>query len=196
VFGCSRSVIVLGAVSGIVHVESCEHIEVITATRSIIVNNCSTSKLYLHTNSQPIIFDNNSDIQIAPYNTAYKDLAQHMNEAGVYDRLNLYNLPLQLGSVKSFFLLPPERFSYHNISFERKCVSACPLPESYASCLDKRMKGMALLMNKVRKLAKEDPEASKELKKSMNECFRKWLENNSEGSTYRTADLIRHADSL
>ncbi len=174
VFGNSNSTIVLGSVSGILRVDSCERTAVIATTKCIIVSNCHDCTIYISTNSYPIILDDCRNVKIAPFNTAYSELALHMNEAGVYKRLNLFTDVVQLGAGECFELLSAEKFSYYTIPFVEKCVSACPLPGTYAVCLERRMKNMALVMSKIRK-HRDDELVCEKLKIFLNERFQEWM---------------------
>ena len=54
-------------------------------------------------------------------------------------------------------------------------MSACPLPGTYAVCLERRMKSMALVMSKIRK-HRDDELVCEKLKIFLNEKFQEWMQ--------------------
>ncbi|CAH8358403.1 unnamed protein product [Eruca vesicaria subsp. sativa] len=99
VYGCSDSTIVLGAAGKAVRVEHCERVHVIAATKRICIANCRECVFYLGVNQRPIIVGDNHKLQVAPYNTFYSHLEEHMTEVGIAPTINRWNESLALGAV-------------------------------------------------------------------------------------------------
>eukprot|EP00262_Sarcandra_glabra_P013345 TRINITY_DN3673_c1_g1_i1.p1 TRINITY_DN3673_c1_g1~~TRINITY_DN3673_c1_g1_i1.p1 ORF type:complete len:579 (+),score=78.99 TRINITY_DN3673_c1_g1_i1:157-1893(+) len=99
VYGCSDATIVLGAIGKAVRVEHCERVQVITAAKRICIANCRECVFFLGVNQRPLILGDNHKLQVAPYNTFYSQLEEHMSQVGVDASVNKWNEPLVLGMV-------------------------------------------------------------------------------------------------
>ncbi|KAF7804126.1 TBCC domain-containing protein 1 [Senna tora] len=99
VYGCSDATIVLGAVGKAVRVEHCERVHVIVAAKRICIANCRECVFFLGVNQQPLIVGDNHKLQVAPYNTFYPQLEEHMSEVGILPTVNRWDEPLALGMV-------------------------------------------------------------------------------------------------
>ncbi|XP_031380801.1 TBCC domain-containing protein 1-like [Punica granatum] len=99
VYGCSDATIVLGAVGKAVRVEHCERVHVIVAAKRVCIANCRECIFYLGVNQQPLIVGDNHKLQVAPYNTFYSQLEEHLAEAGIEVNINKWDEPLTQGVV-------------------------------------------------------------------------------------------------
>ncbi|KAJ8756315.1 hypothetical protein K2173_025127 [Erythroxylum novogranatense] len=99
VYGCSEATIVLGAVGKAVRIEHCERIHVITAAKRVCVANCRECVFFLGVNQQPLIVGDNHKLQVAPYNSYYSELEEHMAEVGIGATINRWDEPVTLGVV-------------------------------------------------------------------------------------------------
>lgn len=99
IYGCSDATIVLGAVGKALRVEHCERVHVISAAKRICIANCRECMFFLGVNQRPLIIGDNHKLQVAPYNTFYPQLEEHMSQVGVEPTINLWNEPLPLGVV-------------------------------------------------------------------------------------------------
>ncbi|XP_073010291.1 uncharacterized protein [Typha latifolia] len=99
VYGCSDATIILGAVGKAVRVEHCERVQVISAAKHISIANCRECIFYLGVNQRPLILGDNHKLQVAPYNTFYSELEEHMAQVGIDATINRWNEPLVLGMV-------------------------------------------------------------------------------------------------
>uniref|UniRef100_A0A0C9RYC3 TBCC domain-containing protein 1 n=1 Tax=Wollemia nobilis TaxID=56998 RepID=A0A0C9RYC3_9CONI len=97
--GCSDATIVLGAVGKAVRVEHCERVNVIVATMQASIANCRECIFFLGVNKRPIISGNNHNLQVAPYNTFYRDLEIHLAQVRVDPTINMWDKSLALGMV-------------------------------------------------------------------------------------------------
>ncbi|XP_024393764.1 uncharacterized protein [Physcomitrium patens] len=99
VFGCSDSIIVLGAVGKAVRVEYCERVQLIVPTARITIANCRECTFYLGVNQRPLFTGDNHNLQVAPYNTFYPKLEAHLAQVGVDATVNRWDRLLTLGMV-------------------------------------------------------------------------------------------------
>ncbi|XP_074269073.1 uncharacterized protein LOC141592349 [Silene latifolia] len=99
IYGCSETTIVLGAVGKALRVEHCERVHVIVAAKRVCIANCRECTFFLGVNQRPLIVGDNHKLQVAPYNTFYPELDEHMNQVGIEPTINKWNEPLPLGAV-------------------------------------------------------------------------------------------------
>ncbi|KAG8075279.1 hypothetical protein GUJ93_ZPchr0006g43055 [Zizania palustris] len=99
VYGCSDTTIVLGAVGKVVKVEHCERVQIIAASKRICIANCRECIFYLGVNHQPLIVGDNHKLQVAPFNTYYPQLGEHLAQVGVDPNINKWDRPFVLGVV-------------------------------------------------------------------------------------------------
>ena len=88
---CSDCVIILGGVGRAVHISRCERIQVMAASRSLIIETCRDCIFYFGVNRPPIMLGDNRFIQMAPHNAGYEYLKQHMKDAGVQSEPNYWS---------------------------------------------------------------------------------------------------------
>ncbi|PPS06192.1 hypothetical protein GOBAR_AA14458 [Gossypium barbadense] len=99
IYGCSDATIVLGAVGKAVRVEHCERVHVIIAAKRVCIANCRECLFFLGVNQRPLVVGDNHKLQVAPYNTFYSQLEEHMTEVGIQATMNRWDEPLALGAV-------------------------------------------------------------------------------------------------
>ncbi|CAA0812711.1 Tubulin binding cofactor C domain-containing protein [Striga hermonthica] len=109
VYGCSDATIVLGAVGKAVRVEHCERVHLITAARRICIANCRECLFFLGVNQPPLLVGDNHKLQaglslcgfffVAPYNTFYSQLENHLTQIGIDPNINKWDQPVVLGIV-------------------------------------------------------------------------------------------------
>ncbi|KAK3156263.1 hypothetical protein QOZ80_2AG0104930 [Eleusine coracana subsp. coracana] len=89
VYGCSDATVVLGAVGKVVKVEHCERVHIIAAAKRISIANCRECIFYLGVNHQPLVLGDNHKLQVAPFNTHYPQLLEHLTQGFLTLKLNL-----------------------------------------------------------------------------------------------------------
>ncbi|KAK4799882.1 hypothetical protein SAY86_025247 [Trapa natans] len=99
VYGCSDATIVLGAVGKVVRIEHCERVHIIVAAKRVCIANCRECMLFLGVNQPPLIVGDNHKLQVAPYNTFYSQLEEHLAEVGIEANINQWDKPITLGVV-------------------------------------------------------------------------------------------------
>lgn len=96
---CTDCVIVVGAVSGCLHIEDSARVHLIAACRRIYISSCYDCVLNLGTNRPPVFCGDNRFVKLAPYNTGYERLPLHLETTRI-SKQNLWDQPLFLKSVR------------------------------------------------------------------------------------------------
>lgn len=200
VFGCSDSIVVLGAVGKAVRVEHCERIQLIVPTARITIANCRECVFYLGVNQRPLFTGDNHHLQVAPYNTFYPKLEAHLAQVGVDATVNRWDRILTLGMVDPHdaFLhpagaadvqaegatqLPPERFVTFSVprwsetdSEQQLLTRANPflLPKPYLLAQQHRCKAAENLKQSLKNTPLEEGK-KRELISAIHGHFREWL---------------------
>ncbi|KAJ8643562.1 hypothetical protein MRB53_005310 [Persea americana] len=198
VYGCSDATIVLGAIGKSVRVEHCERVQVITAAKRLCIANCRECVFFLGVNQRPLILGDNHKLQVAPYNTFYSQLEEHMTQVGVDATVNRWNEPLALGMVdphdslshpagvsdvqaESATSLDPDQFTNFLIpnwiggdSPESTKHNPFPLPETYLASQSKKH----LIVNDIKQELRDvqlEENRKRELACALHAHFRDWL---------------------
>lgn len=200
VFGCSDSIIVLGAVGKAVRVEHCERIQLIVPSARITIANCRECVFYLGVNQRPLFTGDNHNLQVAPYNTFYPNLEAHLAQVGVDATVNRWDRILSLGTVDlhDAFLhpagsaevhaagatqLPPEKFVTFSVprwneadSEQQLLTRANPflLPKPYLLAQQHRCKAAENLKQNLKNTPLEEGK-KRELISAIHGHFRDWL---------------------
>ncbi|XP_043692228.1 TBCC domain-containing protein 1-like [Telopea speciosissima] len=198
VYGCSDATIVLGAIGKAVRVEHCERVQVIVAAKRIYIANCRECVFFLGVNQRPLILGDNHKLQVAPYNTFYPQLEEHMNQVGVDATINRWNEPLVLGMVdphdslshpagvsdvqaESATCLDPDQFTNFLIPnwFGGESPASTkhnpfPLPEIYTASQQKNHQNLGEIKQALRDLHLEESR-KRELSCALHIYFKDWL---------------------
>ncbi|KHN26370.1 TBCC domain-containing protein 1 [Glycine soja] len=198
VYGCSDATIVLGAVGKAVRVEHCERVHVIVAAKRICIANCRECVFFLGVNQQPLIVGDNHKLQVAPYNTFYAQLEEHMSEVGIVPTVNRWNEPLALGMVdphdslshpagvsdvqaESATLVDPDQFTNFVIPswlVEESTGSTkdnpFTLPDAYMASQHKNHKNLEEIRQLLREASLEESR-KRELSSALHVYFKDWL---------------------
>ncbi|KAI3471397.1 hypothetical protein Pfo_030761 [Paulownia fortunei] len=198
VYGCSDATIVIGAVGKAVRVEHCERVHLITAAKRICIANCRECLFFLGVNQQPLIVGDNHKLQVAPYNTFYLQLEEHMNQVGIDPNINKWDEPVVLGVVdphdslshpagvsdvqaESATRLEPDQYTNFMIPNWLGSEQAgstkdnpFPLPDPYLASQQKNHKSLV----EVKQILKEtqlEESRKRELSSALHACFKDWL---------------------
>ncbi|XP_051138756.1 uncharacterized protein LOC127256674 [Andrographis paniculata] len=198
VYGCSDATIVLGAVGKAVRVEHCERVHLITATKRICIANCRECLFFLGANQQPLIIGDNHKLQVAPFNTFYSQLEEHMNKVGIDPNINRWDEPVTLGVVdphdslshpagvsdvqaESATQLDPDHFTNFLIPNWLESeqagptkVNPFPLPDAYLAAQQKHDKNLCEVKQILRETQLEE-NRKRELSSALHSCFKDWL---------------------
>ncbi|XP_047327391.1 TBCC domain-containing protein 1-like isoform X2 [Impatiens glandulifera] len=99
IYGCSDTTVVLGAVGKAVRVEHCERVHVVVAAKRICAANCRECIFFLGVNQPPLMVGDNHKLQVAPYNTFYSQLEEHLKQVGIDPTVNKWDESVTLGVV-------------------------------------------------------------------------------------------------
>ncbi|CAA0842811.1 Tubulin binding cofactor C domain-containing protein [Striga hermonthica] len=198
VYGCSDATIVIGAVGKAIRVEHCERVHLITAARRICIANCRECVFFLGVNQRPLIVGDNHKLQVAPYNTFYSRLEEHMNQVGVIPGINRWDEPVALGLVdphdslshpagvsdvqaESASRMDPDQYTHFVIPdwLEGEQTGPTkhnpfPLPDAYLQSQQKNMKNLEEVKQLLRDTNLEDSR-KRELSSALHACFKEWL---------------------
>ncbi|KAF0935799.1 hypothetical protein E2562_035767 [Oryza meyeriana var. granulata] len=197
-YGCSDATVVLGAIGKVVKVEHCERVHIIAASKRICIANCRECIFYLGVNHQPLIVGDNHKLQVAPFNTYYPQLGEHLAKVGVDPAINKWDQPFVLGVVdphdslshpagvsdvqaESATRLDPDLFTNFlipswfgaEVQEPTKC-SPFPLPEIYCASQSKKLAALEDIRKTIRGLQLDD-NRHKELANALHAQFKDWL---------------------
>ncbi|XP_022158963.1 TBCC domain-containing protein 1-like [Momordica charantia] len=198
IYGCSDTTIVLGAVGKAVRVEHCERVHLITVAKRVCIANCRECLFFLGVNQRPLIVGDNHKLQVAPYNTFYSQLGDHMTEVGIQAALNRWDEPLALGVVdphdslshpagvsdvqtETATCLDPDQFTNFllpdwvcgEFSGSTDC-NPFPLPDVYLASLERNKRNLG----EVKQILRETPleeNRKRELSSALHVYFKDWL---------------------
>ncbi|KAL7092802.1 hypothetical protein ACP275_11G005200 [Erythranthe tilingii] len=198
IYGCSDATIVIGAVGKAIRVEHCERVHLITAARRICIANCRECVFFLGVNQQPLIVGDNHKLQVAPFNTYYSQLEEHMSQVGVDPNINRWDEPVTLGlldphdslshpagvsdvQAESASRVDPDQFTNFVIPNWSKIENAgptkdnpFPLPDAYLASQQKNIKSLAEVKQILRETQLEESR-KRELSSALHACFKDWL---------------------
>ncbi|WZZ52099.1 hypothetical protein YC2023_052206 [Brassica napus] len=198
VHGCSDTTIVLGAVGKALRVEHCERVHVIAAAKRVCIANCRECVFFLGVNQRPLIVGDNHKLQVAPYNTYYSHLGEHMSEVGLESTINKWDKPLALGAVdphdslshpagvsdaqaESAACVDPDQFVNFLIPnwFSGEDTGSTkdnpfPLPDTYMAAQQRNLKNLDETRRSLRETPLEE-NRKKELSSALHVYFKDWL---------------------
>ncbi|KAL9331666.1 hypothetical protein ACSQ67_001276 [Phaseolus vulgaris] len=181
-----------------VRVEHCERVHVIVAAKRICIANCRECIFFLGVNQQPLMLGDNHKLQVAPYNTFYSQLEEHMNEVGIVPTVNRWNEPLAFGMVdphdslshpagvsdvqaESATQVDPDQFTNFVIpswlggdSTGTTEGNPFSLPDAYMASQHKNHKNLGELRQLIREASLEESR-KRELSSALHVYFKDWL---------------------
>ncbi|KAJ9181148.1 hypothetical protein P3X46_009308 [Hevea brasiliensis] len=198
VYGCSDTTIVLGAVGKAARIEHCERVHVITAAKRVCIANCRECVFFLGVNQKPLMVGDNHKLQVAPYNTYYSELEEHMAKVGIETTINRWDDPLALGVIdphdslshpagvsdvqaESATRLDPDQFTNFLIpnwfgsgSPGSTKDNPFPLPEAYMSSQQRNQKNLWEIKQLLREAPLEE-NRKREISCALHLLFKDWL---------------------
>lgn len=197
IYGCSDATIVLGAIGKAVRVEHCERVHVIMAAKRICIANCRECVFFLGVNQRPLIVGDNHKLVVAPYNTYYSELEEHMNQVGIDASINRWDEPVALGVVdphdslshpagvsdvqaESATRIDPDQFTnflipnWIGVASGSTKDNPFPLPDIYLASQQRNHKNLGDLKRSLRETQLEDSR-KRELSSALHVYFKEWL---------------------
>eukprot|EP01064_Diplonema_japonicum_P036631 TRINITY_DN8308_c0_g1_i1.p1 TRINITY_DN8308_c0_g1~~TRINITY_DN8308_c0_g1_i1.p1 ORF type:complete len:512 (+),score=110.77 TRINITY_DN8308_c0_g1_i1:43-1578(+) len=200
IFGCTDTNIILGPVSGVVTLESCEKVRLIVPCRGLKIQGAVDCRVYCCTNTPPLVLQGNKHTELAPYNTFYPALEDHLRLVGVNPLLNLWDAPVslckadQLGEQVS--LLHPELFTSVTVPFTNHAGDThnnpCSIPAPYMEELKRKVSVATNACNVLRQVATERGGAKAETARQLNERFKLWLQTS--GNLRHILELLHYEE--
>eukprot|EP00756_Hemistasia_phaeocysticola_P044610 Hpha_TRINITY_DN18407_c0_g1::TRINITY_DN18407_c0_g1_i1::g.165325::m.165325/K16810/TBCCD1; TBCC domain-containing protein 1 len=198
--GCTNTNIVLGAVQGAVTIEHCEKVRVVCAARQLRLFETQDARIYACVNTRVQAFGGNRHIELAPYNTVYPALEDHLHSAGINPSINLWNEVLFLSKEeraqsRMVDFLRPDQFSSFVVPFTahpgRTQTNPCAMPPEFLNELKRKVSLATRACGMLRQAAQDD-ECKQELSRALNERFRQWLQ--ASGNMRQVLELLHYHD--
>lgn len=100
VLGCKDCTVVIGAAAGMVRVEECERMQLVTCCRRLTVTNSLECIFPVFVATPPVLSGDNRACQFAPYNSCYPRHKAHLEQAGLLGQgeevpANLWSSPVE-----------------------------------------------------------------------------------------------------
>ena len=193
---CTGCTIVLGPVRELITAEGCVTVNVVAVCSRIRVTSCGRSTFNLACRETPIFTGDDAESNfLAPYNTYYDCLEDHMIRTGLGDMAGSHALystlkssERMIGASSSAHILPPERFEEIVIPFrsssstadmgngstQRTHANPIPLPPEYKRALKKKHIALAKLRQAINEAGLDESE-NMEVQRMLHAHFRAWL---------------------
>ncbi|UPQ97966.1 tubulin binding cofactor C [Chloropicon primus] len=122
---CKNCTVVVGS-ARFAQTTHCSSLKVITACRTKVISNCMDCVFYLGTNECPLLVGDNRHVTLAPYNSYYDGLPDHLECLRISGEVNYWNVAKVVDSPYSsdpvdhsgiFAVMPPEKWSSFVIPF-------------------------------------------------------------------------------
>mmetsp|Transcript_10007 Transcript_10007/g.36563 ORF Transcript_10007/g.36563 Transcript_10007/m.36563 type:complete len:519 (-) Transcript_10007:76-1632(-) len=206
IVGCTDCTFVVGAVGQVAKIEKCERVQVIVVCKHIQISNCHDCTFYMACENRPLLLGDNRTLHVAPYNTNYSSLREHLAHCNLQLAENKWNQPIDLfpqddvetehdeATACHMTILQPEHFVPFIIPFDgdqhgvSSQANPFELPPEYQSALESKIQSVASLRKKVKE-ANLDEDTKKELQNVIQSHFKDWLL--SSGNMRQVFDLAR-----
>ncbi|CAD2215419.1 hypothetical protein AGDE_05999 [Angomonas deanei] len=193
----SNCTVALGPVNGVLAIDRCQQCVISALCGSIVISNCVDVTVFVCTNTPPVVLNGpntnsplNHNVRLAPYNTHYSTLEEHLLFTGVNPKLNLWNV----GLPSAQYVLPPEEFSpvCFPIAPQGNSVittrsNPCTIPQPYADALQRRLQRFQDISRDLQEAYVHLEEEGRRdladsLKQRVHGMFIEWLQNNGQAN--------------
>ncbi|KAG4214738.1 hypothetical protein ERO13_A01G137656v2 [Gossypium hirsutum] len=181
-----------------VRVEHCERVHVIIAAKRVCIANCRECVFFLGVNQRPLFVGDNHKLQVAPYNTYYSQLEEHLTEVGIVSTINRWDEALSISVIdphdslshpagvsdaqpESATCLDPDQFTNFLIPnwFENESTGSTkdnpfPLPDAYMTSQQRNQKNLSEIKQMLREAPLEE-NRKRELSSALHVYFKDWL---------------------
>eukprot|EP00758_Cryptobia_borreli_P009031 Tbor_TRINITY_DN5441_c0_g1::TRINITY_DN5441_c0_g1_i1::g.25450::m.25450/K16810/TBCCD1; TBCC domain-containing protein 1 len=144
--GLSNCTVQLGPVSGVLYVSDCENCVVSAICGALVINKCKNVTLFVCTNTPPVGLERQGPnestmVKVAPYNTHYATLEEHISSSGLNPKLNLWRIGVPESCIfpASKFISSSFPVTPHSASKIVTRTNPCPLPKEYQEALTQRI---------------------------------------------------------
>ena len=218
VTNCSDCTIVVSAVRGVLSMQDCHNVTLISCCWQQCISSCHDVVLHTSTPRKPIMLGDNRGITLAPHNAVYPHLAAHLEQAELLGlSSDRWMLPIDLNNspTRPYKIMSAEDFLPFTVPLLSSATgvisqqSGLPLPEGeYSSALERKIK----MVNDIREILRvassssstttkgssnkasaenveESPgAASAEVLEAVQQKFQQWLV--SSGNMRQVSDLV------
>lgn len=136
--------VALGPIAGVLTIDRCENTNISALCGAVVVTHCRNVTLFVCSNSPPVLAEGattSDEVRLAPYNTHYSTLEEHLQTSGINPRLNLWRC-----QVPGSQLLPPAEFTSVSFPIAPQAAAVvttrtnpCVLPKPYLDALQGRV---------------------------------------------------------
>ncbi|OHT09408.1 hypothetical protein TRFO_21626 [Tritrichomonas foetus] len=157
---CRDSTIFIGAAVS-VHLEACQNVKIICATRMAHLDACQRCVAYMLVNTRPIVTGNCSRLVFAPYNALYTKFGLDTLCIGINPQLNLWDKPIFLASLGAalFEKISPANFRLFVVPMTWANVNPivnAPIPQEYSLALEQKRQAIMSLKTDLEIIAAKD----------------------------------------
>lgn len=216
--GCSNCTIVLGPTKGVVSLDHCEGVRLMSVNTRLRVLSSTDCSFFITTNTRPVLIGSNFGLTFAPFNTYYPQLEQHLLIAGVNPKLNYFDRPINMSTAlystndveraphaqheyhaapehgsDAWVLLPPDSFFSFTVPVQMEgstVANPCDLPEPYNNALSTRAARVMDVQSSLQE-AQLNTDLKTNLEKIVETQFHDWLAKS--GNLQQVKDLIHLA---
>ncbi|KAM9305571.1 TBCC domain-containing protein 1 [Gastrophryne carolinensis] len=177
---CRNSTIVLGPVQTVLHVQMCEHLNVVSVCQHLSLSNTASCTFHILTPTRPLLFSGNQGVVFGPYHTYYAMLEDHMGQTGLATLPNYWDRPQFFSSESDphvWTLMSPQEFYPFVVPFEMEGdTTEIPggLPPVFKKSMEQRQHTFRMWLKTVKeaKLAREKKNMFQAL---VEHKFNEWL---------------------
>ena len=178
---CKMSTVFVGAATAI-HVENCQDVRIIAASRMVHFDSCARCTGYLLTNTRPILTGSCMKIMLAPYNAMYQKFGVDTLSLGISPMVNMFDKPMIVGAlgVSLFEKMDPGLFRLFVVPFswENQNPTINPvIPLEYQHALEARRQRILTIVQDLQIIGEKDPELRDKIVDQIKSKSMKWIES-------------------
>jgi hypothetical protein len=130
--------VTLGPVSGLIAVDRCENCQISCLCSALVVSSCRNVTLYVCCNNPPILLGSDLEgVRLAPYNTHYSTLEEHLLSSGINPKLNMWRTGIAPAAILSPSDFSPVSFPIapQTVAVVTTRTNPVPLPVEYTNAV-------------------------------------------------------------
>jgi TBCC domain-containing protein 1 len=140
--------VTLGPVSGVMTVDKCENCQISCLCSALVVSSCRNVTIYVCTSNPPVLVGTDLEgVRIAPYNTHYSTLEEHLLSTGINPKLNLWRCGISPSAILSPSDFSPVSFPIapQTVAVVTTRTNPVPLPPEYTNAVQLKVQRFAKL---------------------------------------------------